>query len=43
VVAVLGARPLDSKGTLELFDECRDVTTRKDTKGTTEDVNLSAP
>jgi len=40
VVAVLGARPLDSKGTLELSGECRDVTTTKDTKGTTEVVNL---
>ena len=41
VVAVLGARPLDAKGTLELSGECRDVTTTKDTKGGTEVVNLA--
>ena len=40
VVAVLGARPLDAKGTLELSGECRDVTTTKDTKGTTDVVSL---
>jgi hypothetical protein len=28
---------------IDLYGECRDVTTTKETKGTTEDVNLSGP
>jgi hypothetical protein len=44
VVAVLGPQSAgDSTRSLELFGECRDMTTTKDTKGSTEIVNLATP
>ena len=44
VVAVLAPQAVgDSTRGLEVLGECRDTTTTKDTKGTTEIVNLSTP
>lgn len=44
VVAVFDPQSVgDSTRGLELFGECRDVTTTKDTKGTVEIVDLSTP
>ncbi|MDT5218446.1 MAG: hypothetical protein QOF15_551 [Mycobacterium sp.] len=44
VVAVLGPQSAgDSTRSVELFGECRDVTTTKDTKGSAEVVTLSRP
>jgi hypothetical protein len=44
VVAVFGPQNAsDSTRGLQLFGECRDVTTTKQTKGSTEVVRLSTP
>jgi hypothetical protein len=44
VVVTLGPQAVgDSTRSLELLGECRDTTTTKDTVGSVEDVNLSAP
>jgi hypothetical protein len=44
VVAVLGPQSTgDSTRSVELFGECRDVTTTKDTKGTVEVITLETP
>jgi hypothetical protein len=44
VVAVLGPQAVgDSTRSLELFGECRDVTTTKETKGSVEVVTLPTP
>jgi hypothetical protein len=44
VVAVLGPQSAgDTTRSLELFGECRDLTTTKDTKGATEVVTLATP
>jgi hypothetical protein len=44
VVVVLGPQSAgDATRSVELFGECRDVTTTKDTKGSAEVVTLSSP